>query len=284
MNYRHAFHAGNFADVFKHVILTRVFVYLMRKPAPFRFIDTHAGAGWYDLTGEDAERTGEWRGGIGRIDVAALSPEAGDLIAPYAALARDATQGARLYPGSPALALALLRPFDRMLFCDLHPDALASLKAGVARDRRAKVMALDGYTGLNAFVPPPERRGVILIDPPFEAEDEFERLATALASAWRKWRDGVFIAWYPMKDPQGPALLARRLSETGIRALRLEFAISPPRPGQRLSANGLLVINPPYSLEAEAACLLPELARQLSAGEGRATLSWIEPRNDGFAG
>jgi 23S rRNA (adenine2030-N6)-methyltransferase len=282
LNYRHDFHAGNFADVFKHTILTRILVYLMRKPAPFRFIDTHAGAGRYDLSSAEAERTGEWRGGIGRLDLAAMSTQARELIAPYAAVVGAAARGEGFYPGSPALALAMLRPFDRMLFCDLHPEALKGLKACVGKDKRAKVIALDGYTGLNAFLPPIERRGLILIDPPFEAEDEFERLAGALVSAWRKWRDGVFMAWYPVKGGGGPQLLVRRLREAGARALRLDFSISPPEPGQRLTANGLIVINPPFCLEDEAACLLPELVRQLSQGRGDYETSWIEPQVEGI--
>lgn len=278
MNYRHDFHAGNFADVFKHVILTRILIYLMRKPAPFRFIDTHAGAGRYDLSGAEAERTGEWRAGIGRLDLDAMNPRARELTAPYAALVGAAARGEGFYPGSPAVALAMLRPFDRMLFCDLHPEALKGLKACVGKDKRAKVIALDGYTGLNAFLPPVERRGLILIDPPFEAEDEFERLAGALVSAWRKWRDGVFVAWYPVKAGRGPQLLARHLRDAGIRALRLDFAIAPPEPGQRLTANGLIVINPPFCLEGEADCLLPELVRQLSQGRGAYETGWIEPQ------
>ncbi len=275
MNYRHEFHAGNFADVFKHAILTRVLVYLMRKPAPFRFIDTHAGSGAYDLAGDAAGRTQEWRGGIGRIDRAALGPEADALLAPYLAVV-DAARASDSYPGSPALALALLRPFDRMLFCDLHPEALARLRARVGRDKRAKVVALDGYVGLNAFLPPVERRGVILIDPPFEAGDEFERLADSLVAAWRKWRDGVFIAWYPIKDRRGAEMIARRLEAAGMRALRLEFSIDAPRPDQPLVANGLVVINPPFALEAEAACLLPALVRQLETGRGDTRIGWID--------
>jgi len=282
VNYRHDFHAGNFADVFKHAILTRILIYLMRKPAPFRFIDTHAGAGRYDLSGAEAERTGEWRAGIGRLDLDAMTPRARELLAPYAALVGAAARGEGFYPGSPALALAMLRPFDRMLFCDLHPEALKGLKACVGKDKRAKVIALDGYTGLNAFLPPVERRGLILIDPPFEAEDEFERLAGALVSAWRKWRDGVFVAWYPAKAGRGPRLLARHLGDAGIRALRLEFSISPPEPGQRLTANGLIVINPPFCLEDEAARFLPELVRQLSQGRGAYETSWIEPQGEGI--
>ena len=277
MNYRHDFHAGNFADVFKHAILTRILVYLMHKPAPLRFIDTHAGSGRYDLKSDESSRTEEWRAGVGRMDPATMSDEARQLLAPYLAIVGAASQGEGFYPGSPALALALLRPFDRMLFCDLHPAALEALKTCVGRDKRAKVIALDGYTGLNAFLPPIERRGVILIDPPFEAETEFETLAASLVAAWRKWRDGVFVAWYPIKDRRGIDLLAARLREAGIAALRLEFQIETPQPDQRLGANGLIVINPPFGLEGEAACLLPELVRQLAPERGDFRIGWVDP-------
>ena len=201
-----------------------------------------------------------------------------DLLAPYLAIVGAATAGKGFYPGSPALALALLRPFDRMLFCDLHPAAIQALKTCVGRDKRAKVIALDGYTGLNAFLPPVERRGVILVDPPFESETEFETLASALVAAWWKWREGVYVAWYPIKDRRGAELLASRLREAGIAALRLEFAIDTPQPEQRLSANGLIVINPPFALEAEAACLLPALVRQLAPDRGDYRIGLIGPQ------
>lgn len=276
MNYRHEYHAGNFADVFKHAILARILLYLMRKPAPFRFIDTHAGSGRYDLEGSEAARTGEWREGIGRVDPAALSEAARALLAPYWELVAAASAGTAAYPGSPALALELLRPGDRMLFCDLHPEALRALKGCVGRDRRAKVMPMDGYAGLLAFLPPVERRGLVLIDPPFEAEGEFARLAAALVGAWRKWREGVFVAWHPLKDRRGPELLAARLRQAGVPALRLEFSVDAPRSDGRLVASGLVVINPPFTLEDEAACLLPELARQLGAGRGSARIDRLD--------
>ena len=280
MNYSHAFHAGNFADVFKHAVLTRILLYLGRKPTPFRFIDTHAGGGRTDLGGAAAARTGEWRGGIGRLQMGArngeaisgeaIDGEAGALLAAYLALAG----GDRPYPGSPALALALTRPFDRMLFCELHPDALASLRACVGRERRAKVLALDGYTGLNAFIPPVERRGLILIDPPFEAADEFDRLIAALRAAHAKWREGIVMAWYPIKDRRGPARLAAALADLPD-VLRLEFQVDEPRADDRLVANGLMIVNPPYTLEAEMACLLPALARRLAIGRGGASIDRI---------
>ena len=249
-------------------------LYLRRKPTPFRFIDTHAGGGCYDLGGAAAARTGEWRGGIGRLGAEPLQGEAGALIAPYLDLAGDASGGTGPYPGSPAIALALARPFDRMLFCELHPDALAALRARVGRERRAKVLALDGYTGLNAFIPPVERRGLVLIDPPFEAADEFDRLTGALLAAHAKWREGIVMAWYPIKDRRGPERLAASLAGLPD-VLRLEFQVDDPRPDGRLVSNGLVIVNPPYTLQAEMACLLPALARALAVGRGGASVGRI---------
>ena len=275
MNYDHAFHAGNFADVFKHAVLARILAYLKRKPAPFRVIDTHAGSGVYELAAAASARTGEWRGGIGALDPAAMPAQAQALLAPYLAVAEAARAGGR-YPGSPALALALTRPLDRLLFCELHPAALTRLRACVGRDRRAKVIEIDGYTGLNAFVPPVERRGLVLIDPPFEAPDEFERLTAALLAAHAKWRDGILAAWYPIKDRRGGERLAAAIAAAGVAdAIRLELAVARPAPDGPLAASGLVVVNPPYVLAAEMACLLPALARQLGGAAGRATIDRI---------
>lgn len=268
MNYRHDFHAGNFADVFKHAVLTRILLYLQRKPAPFRVIDTHAGSGRYDLAGDAAGRTSEWRGGIGRLDPSTMSAAARALLAPYWDRVAPAVRGGAAYPGSPALALALTRPFDRMIFCERHPAALKALKACVGRDRRAKIIDLDGYTGLTAFIPPVERRGVVLIDPPFEAEDEFDRLTAALLGAHAKWRDGILMAWYPIKTRLGAERMSAALAAHVPDVLRLEMRLEAASADGRLADNGLLIVNPPYTLEAEMACLLPALAGQLAAGRG----------------
>jgi 23S rRNA (adenine2030-N6)-methyltransferase len=275
MNYRHAYHAGNFADVFKHVMLTRVLAYLAQKPAALRFIDTHAGEGVYDLAGEAAEKTAEWQGGIGRLlsrDVpvpAAVEP----LIAPY--LAFVAPQVAqRIYPGSPALAAALLRKQDRMIFCDAHAAAAAALTAHLGRDKRAKIIEIDGFVGLGAFVPPVERRGLVLIDPPFEARDEFDRILAGLETALRKWPTGSYMVWFPIKDRNAVTHFYRRLgdmvahsssSKAGVKdALCLELWIDAIDRDGPLAGNGLALINPPYVLEAEARLLLPYLAQALA--------------------
>src|SRR6201995_5302782 len=187
MNYRHAFHAGNIADVLKHVVLARILVHLGEKAAAFRVIDTHAGAGRYDLTSTQAERTGEWRDGIGRLWAAEFADDIRGLLAPYlAAVAAANGAGAlRYYPGSPLIALSLMRPQDRLVACELEPRAAAVLAASLSRDRRARAGPIDGWVALIAYVPPQERRGVVLTAPPYEAKDEFARLADALTAAHR---------------------------------------------------------------------------------------------------
>ena len=177
MNYRHAFHAGNFADVFKHAILARILVYLALKEAPFRFIDTHAGAGRYDLSSEAARRSPEWRDGVARLIKARPPAPVAALLAPYlqAIGPSDADGRPASYPGSPALAQALLRSQDRIALCEAHPEERERLVAALGRDSRLSIVGTDGYVALNAYIPPKERRGVVLIDPPYEEPDESER-------------------------------------------------------------------------------------------------------------
>lgn len=275
MNYRHHFHAGNFADVFKHVLLTRLLVYLAQKDKPFGYLDTHAGIGRYDLAAEPSQRTGEWRAGIGRLLGARLSAPCAELLAPYLALLGPARTDGSLpsYPGSPAIAQALLRAQDRLTLCELHPDDCAALKSNLGRDTRARAIAIDGYTALNAFLPPRERRGLALLDPPYEAADEFERAAAALIGAHRKWPGGVYALWYPIKTARPSVRLADRLAAAGVtRQLRIELLRSKPGaiPAQApLSGCGLLVINPPHTLAGQCRIIMPELARILGEdGDG----------------
>src|SRR5262245_45796376 len=213
MNYRHAFHAGGFVDVLKHAVLARILVHLCAKPAAFRVIDTHAGAGRYDLTGDEAMRGGEWRDGIGRLLGAAIGEKARDLLAPYLDAVAACNGAGRLtvYPGSPFLVRALLRPQDRLIACELEPVAAAALARNLARDARCKAVAIDGWTALKAYVPPKERRGLVVVDPPFEETSEFPRLAQGLEAAHRKWPGGSYLLWYPIKEREGPDALARRL-------------------------------------------------------------------------
>src|SRR6201999_3887642 len=202
MNYRHAFHAGNFADVIKHIVLVRILTYLQDKQAAFRVIDTHAGAGVYAPTGEKARRTGEWLTGIARVMQARFSEPTLPLVAPYLDIVRafNPTRELKAYPGSPLIARALMRPQDRLTACEVEPKARKHLIEALRRDTQARVVDLDGWTALPAFVPPNERRGLVLIDPPFEQKDEFERLADGFALAFAKWPTGSYLLWYPVKS------------------------------------------------------------------------------------
>ncbi|WP_230531634.1 23S rRNA (adenine(2030)-N(6))-methyltransferase RlmJ [Microvirga roseola] len=268
MNYRHAFHAGNFADVMKHALLVRILAYLQRKETPLRVIDTHAGIGLYDLAGDEAGRTGEWIDGIGRLDEA-FSPEAEDILAPYRKVVADvrARHGETAYPGSPAIVREMLRRQDRGVFVELHPADNKVLTETFNEVANLKVMHLDGWTALHALVPPKEKRGLVLIDPPYEKPNELERLGTEILAVLRKWPTGVYAGWYPIKD-QGPVdAVAERLHRESPRpGLRLELLVDDPRDPTRLNGSGLLVINPPWSLREEAEILLPVLAERLSRG------------------
>src|ERR1700712_2821174 len=195
MNYRHAFHAGGFADVIKHVVLVRILTYLQDKQAPFRVIDTHAGAGVYDLTSDEAHRGGEWLTGIARVMQARFSESVLPLVAPYLDIVRafNPQRDLRAYPGSPLIARALLRPQDRLTACEVEPKTRKRLIDALRRDTQARVVDLDGWLALPAFVPPKERRGLILIDPPFEKKDEFERLAAGFTEAFGNWPTGAFL-------------------------------------------------------------------------------------------
>ena len=214
MNYRHAFHAGGFADVIKHIVLVRMLTYLQEKPAAFRVIDTHAGAGRYDLTCEEARRSGEWLTGIARMMQARFSENTLPLVTPYLDIVRAFNPQGELkaYPGSPLIARALLRPQDRLTACEIEPKARKRLIDALRRDTQARVVDLDGWTALPAFVPPNERRGLVLIDPPFEQKDEFERLADGFAEAYAKWPTGSYLLWYPVKSRRATDGLARHVA------------------------------------------------------------------------
>jgi 23S rRNA (adenine2030-N6)-methyltransferase len=278
MNYRHAFHAGNFADVVKHAVFSRILVHLCEKPAPYRVIDTHAGAGLYDLGGPEATRSQEWHNGIGRLLAARLDPASSALLAPYLNIvaAHNSAGRLRTYPGSPAIARAFLRAQDRLLACELEPTAAAALKRSLGNDRRVKMVAIDGWTALNAYVPPPERRGFVLIDPPYEDAGDFPSLGQRLDAARRKWASGIYMLWYPIKGRAAPDALARRLRRSGInKILQAELNIRAAHP-DHLTGCGLMTVNPPWRLEQELRMLLPALAPILAgADSGSARIDWI---------
>ncbi|HTC99756.1 MAG TPA: 23S rRNA (adenine(2030)-N(6))-methyltransferase RlmJ [Bradyrhizobium sp.] len=286
MNYRHAFHAGSFADVIKHIVLVRILTYLQEKPAPFRVIDTHAGAGRYDLTGDEAQRGGEWLTGIARIIQTRFSDAALPLVKPYLDIVRSFNPPNELqaYPGSPLIARAMLRPQDRLTACELEPTAHKQLIDTLRRDAQARVVDLDGWVALPAFVPPNERRGLVLIDPAFEAKDEFERLADGFTAAFRKWPTGQYLLWYPAKSRRATDTLAQRVAQAAAavkpqgKCLRLEFSVAPQTTDAALATTGLLIVNPPWTLQSELKTILPELEKPLGqGGPGRFRLEVPKP-------
>lgn len=280
MNYRHAFHAGNFADVVKHLILTRIVEYLKLKPAAFRVIDTHAGIGRYDLTSEAARRSPEWQEGIQRLFNKGLPEAAQALAQPYVDAVRSENprgNALRVYPGSPLLVRKLFRPQDRLSAIELHPEDAATLAQLFAGDIQVRVIALDGWLALGAHVPPKEKRGLVLVDPPFEDRGEWDRLVDGLLKAHKRWEGGTYALWYPLKEPREALDFARALKATGIgRMLRTELTLRAPSTPARLYGTGMIVVNPPYVLADELKVLLPALAEVLAeGGRGRWVVEWI---------
>jgi 23S rRNA (adenine2030-N6)-methyltransferase len=259
MNYRHAFHAGNFADCVKHAVLVWLLRALMRKPAPLFALDTHAGAGRYDLDGEPAARTGEWRKGIGR-----LLDDPPPSLTDYVELVRLLG----LYSGSPALTRALLRPDDRMACCELHPEDAAALRRHFAHDRQVAVHHRDAWEALGALLPPKQRRGLILIDPPFEDPQEFIELAAGLSAGYQRFSTGVFVAWYPIKHRAPSRRFLMHLQEGRIRDIvTAELCLREPADPARLNGCGMLVVNPPYRFEQEVLPILTALLGRLGNRE-----------------
>ncbi len=279
MNYQHAFHAGNFADVHKHIVLVRILEHLRGKPAPFRVIDSHAGAGRYDLYGAEATRSPEWQDGIARLFASPFRDEAAALVKPYLDIvaAFNPDGALRAYPGSPLIAKALMRQSDRLVACELEPRAAAALKGVLRGDARIKVLALDGWMAVNANIPPKERRGLVLIDPPYEEAADFTRLSGALVAAHRKWPTGIYLLWYPIKDREGPDAVARQVRRLEIpKILRCELTLGAPRAEGGLVGSGLIMLNPPYPLERDMRIVLPVLVRLL-APKGGHRLDWLTP-------
>jgi len=279
MNYRHAYHAGNFADVVKHAVLARLVEYLKQKDKAFRVIDTHAGIGLYDLGSEEAGKTGEWRGGIGRLLDATFSPEAAALLKPYldAVGETDASGELSFYPGSPLVVRRLLRKQDRLSAIELHPQDVQLLKELFAEDFQVRVTELDGWLALGAHLPPKEKRGLVLVDPPFEKEGEFLRLVEGLQRAHRRWPGGIYALWYPIKDRKAVAGFRQALADAGIpKIMDIGFEIRRPSSEPRLDGTGMIVVNPPYTLERELNVLLPALHALLAEEKGADwSLEWL---------
>jgi len=280
MNYRHGYHAGNFADVAKHSLLTLLLTALSRKPAPWHYFDTHAGAGAYDLAGEDARRSGEARDGILTLWAArgGLPAAVERLCAVVAELNPGLAPGAlpRIYPGSPRVAAALARDTDRLTLAELHPVEARALKAEFHGDQRTAVHQRDGYEMLRALVPPPEHRGLALLDPPYESPDEFTWLAEAVIACHGRWPAGIYALWYPIKDEPARKRFLRSLERSGLRRILLtEFRLGPK--ADALAGSGLLVVNPPWQSDGEMRECLQALVRVLAPDTGSAEVGWLVP-------
>lgn len=285
MNYRHIYHAGNFADVVKHIILSRVILYMQRKDAAFRVLDTHAGIGLYDLSSEEAQKTGEWRTGIGLImEAAAKVPkDVKPLIEPYLEVVRsfNSEEGIQQYPGSPLLTRKLLRNQDRMTALELHPDDFETLQTHFEGDYQARITHLDGWLGLKSHMPPKERRGVTLVDPPFEVFHEFFNLLKGMQDANSRFSSGTVLMWYPIKNRQACDEFRSELYKTKIPAI-LDVSLEiRPQKGRvnTFDGTGMAILNPPYALEKELKLIVPWLKNILeeNKGSGQYRVNWINP-------
>lgn len=266
MNYQHAYHAGNFADVLKHTALLRVLEHLRKKPAPFAVVDTHAGRGLYDLSGVEAGKTGEAAGGILKLRGLAPLPEA---LAAYVSAVSGF--GETNYPGSPLLAARALREKDRLVAIEKHEEEFLALRAVLAPLPGTRAVKGDGYRELAKLLPPPERRGLVLIDPPFEEEGELENAIEALIAAHRRFATGIYLFWYPAKDRAGIARATGEMLHANIaELLRIELDIGEAEESERepLTATGLLVVNPPYGFAAAMRETVDFLGLHLARGEG----------------
>lgn len=275
LSYRHAFHAGNFADVHKHAAFVLGIEALRRKPAPFCVLDAYAGAGAYSLEDQPAALTGEWRDGIGKVLAAADSPEA---LSPYLQCVRAANPPGTLanYPGSPALAAALLREHDRLVCLELHPDDHRLLKACFSAERRVHVHRRDAHEGLPALLPPAEKRGLVLLDPPYERRQEYAEVPARLRRAHSRWPEGSYLLWYPLLAGNPHERLVAELAAGDIRRiLAQELRLSPHAPGLR--GSGLLWLNPPWQAETELQQTGAWLVEHLGAPGAGARLQWLVP-------
>lgn len=276
--YRHLFHAGNFADVFKHALLTRMMIHLNKKEKPFFYLDTHAGIGLYDLRHDWAQKNKEYADGIERVLDAADAPTE---LAPYLRLVRaqNVMRTLRYYPGSPVLARAFLRPDDRMVLSELNREDCRSLQFHFDDDAQVTVHNMDGYQALKAFLPPLERRGLVLIDSSFDRAQEYKRLVSAVLESHRRWATGTFALWYPLMAWQDVERFERQIVATGIRkVLRCALSVQGEGWTESLRGSAMLVINPPWGLEDEASKILSWSWKCLTDGKtGNWDVQWLVP-------
>lgn len=280
MNYRHVFHAGNHADVFKHLVLSRLIALLSRKDSPFAYLDTHAGIGLYDLYSDQAERTGEWLTGIKPLNEQVDQPE---LMANYleAIKALNTTNELRYYPGSPWLAQQLMRPQDRIILNEMHPEDVLLLKQNFKKDQRISIHNQNGWLLPKALLPLPEKRLLILIDPPFEKDDDLTQCFDALTEIIKRTRQAIVAIWYPIKDKKELLFFYKKIAQINVpKLLKVEFLVQLADNSLGLNGSGMLIANPPWKLDEELGVLLPYLRDKLAETSGSYSVEWlVEERN-----
>ncbi|MFI0488580.1 MAG: 23S rRNA (adenine(2030)-N(6))-methyltransferase RlmJ [Yersinia sp. (in: enterobacteria)] len=278
LSYRHSFHAGNHADVLKHTVQSLIIASLKEKEKPFLYLDTHAGAGRYQLSGEHAERTGEYLEGIGKLWQRDDLP---DDLSPYMSVINyvNRSEKLRYYPGSPLIARHLLREYDKIHLTELHSSDYPLLRNEFAKDERAKVQRADGYQQVKSQLPPPSRRGFILIDPSYEMKTDYQEVVKGIQEGYKRFATGTYALWYPVVLRQQVKRLLRDLEASGIRRiLQIELAVRPDSDQQGMTASGMIVINPPWKLEQQMNTLLPWLHKALvPSGQGHTLMKWVVP-------
>lgn len=277
LSYRHSFHAGNHADVLKHIVQSRILNALQQKETPFVYHDTHSGVGRYDLTHEWSEKTGEYKQGIGRLWQQTDCPDEIDsYLAAIKALNQD--EVLRYYPGSPRIARAHLRDQDRMVLSELHPSDYPLLEQEFARDRQVAIYKQDGFARLKASLPPKERRGLVLIDPPYELAKEYRDVVQAIAQSHKRWSTGIYAIWYPVVNRCDIDDMLEGLANLGIRKiLQIELGVAPDTNQRGMTASGMIVINPPWKLESEMQAILPFLKQAIAPATGHFKVEWVVP-------
>ncbi|EEX64295.1 23S rRNA (adenine(2030)-N(6))-methyltransferase RlmJ [Vibrio metoecus] len=277
LSYRHSFHAGNHADVLKHIVQSLILNSLQQKEKPFVYHDTHSGVGRYDLTHEWSEKTGEYKQGIARLWQQDHIPAELDS---YLDAIRQLNQGEtlRYYPGSPRVARAHLREQDRMVLTELHPSDYPLLEQEFHRDRQVSIYKEDGFARLKASLPPQERRGLVLIDPPYELAKEYRDVVQAIAQSYKRWATGIYAIWYPVVNRCDIDDMVEGLQGLGIRKiLQIELGVSPDTNERGMTASGMIVVNPPWTLESQMQTILPFLKQAIAPATGHYKVEWVVP-------
>lgn len=277
LSYRHSFHAGNHADVLKHIVQSLILNALQQKETPLVYHDTHSGVGRYDLTHEWSEKTGEYKQGIGQLWQQTDTPTEIDS---YLDAVKALNQGEELryYPGSPRIARAHLRAQDRMVLSELHPSDYPLLEQEFARDRQVAIYKQDGFARLKASLPPKERRGLVLIDPPYELAKEYRDVVQAIAQSHKRWSTGIYAIWYPVVNRCDIEDMLDGLANLGIRKiLQIELGVAPDTNQRGMTASGMIVINPPWKLESEMQTILPFLKQAIAPATGHFKVEWVVP-------